>query len=61
MCICLYIYIYCTFYSKLENQQVDTGASTHMIPFKKDYQSIQSTNRRVYLSDESSVNYKSSG
>ena len=40
---------------------IDSGASAHMTPFKKDCYDIQNTNRRIYLVDGSSVICKSSG
>ena len=40
---------------------IDSAASAHMTPFKKDCSDIQNTNRRIYLADGSSVICKSSG
>ena len=40
---------------------IDSGASAHMIPFKKDCKSIASTRRTIYLADGSSVQYRSVG
>ena len=34
---------------------IDSCASAHMAPFKKDFYDIQNTDRRIYLADESSV------
>ena len=34
---------------------IDSGASAHMTPFKRDYKNIQSTNRRIFLADGSAV------
>ena len=40
---------------------IDSGASIHMTPFKKDCINIQRTFKMIYLSDGSSVLYKHMG